>query len=452
MKKRKLLNPIALPVFLFMGAIIGGTVLLHDSCSTMHRTISWIDALFTATSAVCVTGLSVVNTGTVFSHTGQVIIMVLIQLGGLGIMTFSTLAIYMLKKRVSLTDRIAVGQSLLHDPKFHLGKFLVQIITVVAIIELSGAFMLFAMDSRDFPPFSALFHSVSAFCNAGFSLNSDSLMRFKNDWIVNLTFMALIILGGLGFSVIIEGTSTLSSFLRRRNHGRIRCSWNFMLVVKTSLFLIVSGWICLFLSEFIGFKEYMPFHEALLTSLFQSVTCRTAGFNTVDIARMTNASLVFMIFLMYIGGAPGSCAGGIKITTFRVLWAFIKAQINGREQVVIGKYAVDRESVNDSLTLLFFSAAILFVCVLLLQFTEGGDIPHMQARGKFLECLFEAVSAFGTVGLSVGLTTKLSAAGKIIIVFLMFIGRVGPLALVASIQSTRTKLLYSLPEEKVPIG
>ncbi len=377
--------------------------------------------------------------------------MVLIQLGGLGIMTFSTLTFYLLKKKISLTDQIAVGQGLLHDPKFHLGRFLIQVVLVVFLIEFIGAILLFLAAPQGFQPFSAMFHSVSAFCNAGFSLNANSLMMYKNNWPVNFIIMALIILGGVGFSVIIEGVSLFWAKVRDDTKPR-RCSNNLALVAKTTLFLIVIGWLCLFLSEFIGYREYRPLNEAILTSLFQSVTCRTAGFNTIEIAKMTNASLVFMIFLMYIGGAPGSCAGGIKVTTFRVLWAFVKAQISGNDQVVIGKYAVDKESVSDALTLLFFSLALLFVCVLILQFTEGGDIPHVQARGKFLECLFEAVSAFGTVGLSVGLTPKLSSIGKALIIFLMFVGRVGPLALVASIQVFRTKLYYSLPEEKITIG
>jgi len=452
MSSKRLFNPISLPIFFFMGAIAIGAVLLHSSFSTHSHTISWLDALFTATSAVCVTGLNVVDTGSKFSQLGQVIIMVLIQLGGLGIMTFSTLAFYLLKKKISLTDQMAVGQGLLHDPKFHLGRFLIQVVSVVFLIEFIGAILLFMVDPEGFQPFSALFHSVSAFCNAGFSLNANSLMMYKDNWSVNFIIMALIVLGGVGFSVIIEGASLLWSNVRRNDTKPRRCSKNLALVLKTTIFLIVTGWLCLFLSEFIGFREYRPLNEAVLSSLFQSVTCRTAGFNTIEIAKMTNASLVFMIFLMYIGGAPGSCAGGIKVTTLRVLWAFVKAQINGNEQVVIGKYAVDKESISDALSLLFFSLALLFACVLILQFTEGGDIPHVQARGKFLECLFEAVSAFGTVGLSVGLTPKLSPIGKMLIIFLMFVGRVGPLALVASIQSFRTKLYYSLPEEKITIG
>ena len=167
---------------------------------------------------------------------------------------------------------------------------------------------------------------------------------------------------------------------------------------------------------------------------------------------MTNASLVFMIFLMFVGGAPGSCAGGTKVTTFRILAAFIRAQVSGREQTVIGRYAVDRESVNKSLTLLFFSLALIFLCVIALDFTEGGNVPHTEARGQFLEILFETVSAFGTAGLSTGLTGKLSPPGKMIIMFLMFVGRLGPLVLLSSIQSMRTKILFSQPEVKLSVG
>ena len=366
-------------------------------------------------------------------------------------MSFTSLAFYLWKNKVSLTDRIAVGQSLLHDSSFHLGKFLIQIIVVTFVIESAGALFLYFLGSFNFPLFSAIFHSISAFCNAGFSLNSDSLILFKGNWPVNLTIMLLIILGGLGFSVIIEGKSHLLSLIKGTRPAR-RISLHFTIVVKTSLFLIVAGWLYIYFSELISFKECLPFDQAVLTSLFQSVTCRTAGFNTLNIANMTNVSLVFMIALMFIGGAPGSCAGGIKVTTLRVLWAFITAKIKGRRQVVIGKYAVDQESINKSLTLLFFSLVLIFVCVILLDFSEGGDIPHTQARGQFIEILFEVVSAFGTVGLSTGLTTKLSPFGKTIIILLMFVGRLGPLVLLSALQSLRTNILYSRPEEKISIG
>ncbi|MCI5140635.1 MAG: potassium transporter TrkH [Candidatus Electrothrix sp. ATG1] len=448
---RSFFAPISLPVFFFLGAILVGTALLHSSFSCQGDVISWLDALFTATSAVCVTGLIVVDTGQEFTRTGQSIILLLIQMGGLGIMTFTSLTFFLWKKRVSMTDRIAVGQSLLHDSGFHLGRFLVQIVTVTLVIELAGALFLFFADPEGFSPFSALFHAISAFCNAGFSLHSESLMGYKGDWLVNLTIIILIILGGAGFAVIVEGKEIIRARLSSPKQ-RMHKSWHFNVVLQTSLFLIIAGWIYIYCAEFLGGKSEVSCAEAIITSLFQSVTCRTAGFNSLDLATMTNASLVFMIFLMFVGGAPGSCAGGTKVTTFRILAAFIRAQIAGRDQTVIGKYAVDRESVNKSLTLLFFSLALIFLCVIALDFTEGGNVPHTQARGQFLEILFETVSAFGTAGLSTGLTGELSSPGKVIIMLLMFVGRLGPLVLLSSIQSMRTKILFSQPEVKLSVG
>ncbi|XOF33583.1 MAG: TrkH family potassium uptake protein [Candidatus Electrothrix sp. YB6] len=448
---KKIFAPISLPIFFFLGAILLGAVLLHAPFSCQGRTLSWLDALFTATSAVCVTGLAVADTGQEFTRTGQTVILLLIQMGGLGIMSFSSLAFYLWKKKVSLTDRIAVGQSLLHHSGFHLGTFLVQIVTVTLVIELSGAVLLFCADPQGFVPFSALFHAISAFCNAGFSLNSDSLMGYQGNWSVNLIIMLLIVLGGIGFAVLVEGKNLVLDRVKKIRQ-QIQPSWHFSIVVRTSFFLIAAGWLYIFCAEFIGIHQQIPWHEAVLTSLFQSVTCRTAGFNSLDIAGMTNASLVFMIFLMFIGGAPGSCAGGAKVTTFRILAAFTRARITGREQVVIGRYAVGRDSVNKALTLLFFSLSLLFICVIALDFTEGGNIPHTQIRGQFLELLFEAVSALGTVGLTTGLTSTLSPAGKIIIMLLMFVGRLGPLVLLSSMQSLRTTILFSRPEEKLSVG
>ncbi len=453
MKKniRKIFAPISLPILCFMAAILSGAVLLHSSFSCQNSSVSFLDALFTSTSAVCVTGLTVVDTGSTYSRTGQTVILLLIQMGGLGIMSFSSLAFYLWKKKVSLTDKIAVGQSLLNNASFHLGRFLIQIATVTLFIEVSGALFLFLSDPQGFSLFSAFFHAVSAFCNAGFSLNSDNLMRWQGSWPVNLTIMFLIILGGLGFSVIIEVATFLLAKLRRKRI-LLQDSWHVGIVLKTSFFLIVAGAIFLYFAEFVFYKPYLPWNKAVLASLFQSVTCRTAGFNTLNIAAMTDGALLFMILLMFIGGAPGSCAGGIKVTTFHVLHSFIKAQIRSRHQTIIGKYAVDRESVNNALTLLFFSVAIIFFSVIALNFTEGGGLPHPQAHGNFLEIFFEVVSAFGTVGLSADLTPKLSSGGKIIIICLMFIGRLGPLVLLSSVQSFGTKLLFSRPEEKISIG
>jgi len=450
MSSKGSLPPFALPIIFFALVIGLGTLFLHSRFCLAQASISWTDALFTATSATCVTGLAVVDTGTFFSRAGQVIILVLIQVGGLGIMTFTSLAFYLWRRRVSFTDRLAVGQSLLHDPAFHLGKFLQQIVAWTFFLEGVGALLLFLRDPAAFTPFSAVFHSVSAFCNAGFSLFGDSLSAWRQDLGVNLVFIALITLGGLGFSVLIELRQLLAPRGRGKAGAPRRMSWYTRTVLNTSLFLVLAGWVAIFLGEQFGQGDLNG--GTLLAGLFQSVSCRTAGFNTVDIGRMTNISLLFMIMLMFIGGAPGSCAGGIKVTTFRALLAFGSAQLKGARQSYIRNYALSRDSLNKAMTLGVFGVAIILGAVLLLNITEGGDLPHPETRGLFLEILFEAVSAFGTVGLSTGLTPTLSTAGKYIITGLMFTGRLGPLVFLAALQGFQKVERFSRPEENMLIG
>ncbi len=453
MHTRPTLPPYALPIIFFGLVILGGAVLLHHPASLAGQPISWMDALFTATSATCVTGLAVVDTGTFFSRFGQNVILGLIQVGGLGIMTFTGLAFYLWRRHVSFSDRIAVGQSLLHDPSFHLGKFLIRIVLWTFIIELTGATLLYLQAPVGFSPHSALFHAVSAFCNAGFGLYSDSLMAWRGNWGINLVIMLLITLGGIGFSVVVELQEfSLCRLRKRRPLQRRRLSWYAQVVLRTSLFLVVAGWLAIFAAEYHGSNRNLPLNESLLAALFQSVTCRTAGFNTLDIGHLTNVSLLIMLMLMFIGGAPGSCAGGIKVTTFRALAAFAKAQFTGRRQAVVGRFAVSREAMNNALILIVFATGIVALAVLLLTITEGGDIPHPDTRGMFLELFFEAVSAFGTVGLSTGITAKLSVAGKGIITALMFIGRLGPIVFLVAIQSFQKELYYAWPEENMLIG
>jgi trk system potassium uptake protein TrkH len=451
MRVKNFFSPIAFPILFFAGIICIGTILLHSPFCLRGGSISWLDALFTATSATCVTGLSVVDIGTFFTQQGHIVILSLIQLGGLGIMTFTSLAFYLWRRRITITDRLAVGQSLLHDPSFHLGHFLKRIVFWTFIVEVCGALLIFVQQPHSFPLFSSLFHSISAFCNAGFSLHTDSLISVRGNWGLNLVFIFLIISGGLGFSVLVEGQSYLAGRMRNPKK-RARVSWYSMTVIKTTVFLIIAGFIGIYLAEYVGLQRNVSGYEAILTALFQSVTCRTAGFNTLDIGRMTNVSLFLMIILMFIGGAPGSCAGGIKVTTFRVLWAMFVAEVKGREQAVIGKFAVDKESVNNALTLFVYAGCFILISTFILDFTEGGDIPHLQARGQFLEILFEVVSAFGTVGLSTGLTPKLSMSGRVVILLLMFVGRLGPLVFLAALQNLRARDLFLRPEEKILIG
>ncbi|MBI5556227.1 MAG: potassium transporter TrkH [Deltaproteobacteria bacterium] len=450
MKKHFSFPVIWLPIIFFGLVVLCGGVALHQpQCWRPGVRVTFIDALFTSTSATCVTGLAVIDTGTSFNRLGQTVIMILIQLGGLGILTFSALAFYLWRRKVSLTDRVVVGQGLLHDKGFHLGRFLVQIVLWTFSIEIIGALLLYARSPVSFHPFSALFHSVSAFCNAGFGLYNDSMMAWRGDFLVNIVIMTLIILGGIGFSVLVEMGNWSWSRLRKRMTRPL--SWYCLVVVRTSFTLICFGAISIYLAEYAG-NLRMPVVEAVLSSVFQSVTCRTAGFNTLDIGGMTNVSLLIMLILMFIGGAPGSCAGGIKVTTFRVLLAFSKSQILRRNQVVVGRFGIDGVTMNKAFTLLIFAVAIVFCSSVLLNITERGSLPDPAVRGLFLDTLFEAVSAFGTVGLSTGLTPKLSIPGKCIIISLMFIGRLGPILFLDALHILYRERNYTHPEESMLIG
>lgn len=452
-RRHFLFHPLFLPVLFFGVTVILGACLLHLDISHGGGPISWINALFTATSATCVTGLVVVDTGSFFTPFGRGVILVLIQIGGLGIMTLTSLAFYLMRQRVSLTDRIAVGQNLLYDAEFNLGRFLIAIVALTFTIELIGAALLFSTVPEAISFSNALFHSVSAFCNAGFSLYPDSLMHWQSNIPVNLIFIGLIILGGLGFSVLAEiggwGFKRLS--WKQKNRTR-RLAWYAKVVLTTSFALIIGGWFVLFFTESIGYQEQVPLKTALVTSLFQSVTCRTAGFNTVEIGSMSNVSLMIMMFLMWVGGAPGSTAGGIKVTTLRVLTSFYRSQIMGRKQAVIGAVAVNRATENKALVLTLFSLTILACAVFLLHLTEGGDVLHDQSRGLFLNIAFEVTSALGTAGLSTGITGTLSFLGKCIIVVLMFVGRLGPLIFLALIQEFQSEEVYYRPEGNLLIG
>ncbi|MEZ0576621.1 TrkH family potassium uptake protein [Halodesulfovibrio aestuarii] len=440
---KKTLLPFVLPVAAFGTTIIVGAMLLYEFSST--GTMSWIDALFTATSAVCVTGLTVIDPASSLTDGGQTTLLALIQLGGLGIMTYSSLALYLLRRRVTLTDRLAVGQALLHNTSFDLGRFLLRLAAMTFTIEIVGTILLYFFGDGRFTVFSAIFHAISAFCNAGFSLFPDNMMSMTTNVGVNFTIMILIILGGLGFSVLDE----LHLWFRQKRKHKL--SFITKIILSTSAMLIVVGTIALFISR-ISSPNGESFTTNLLTSLFQSVTARTAGFNTVNMAEMTNLYLLFMIFLMLIGGAPGSCAGGIKVTTFRALGAFMLAQARGQEQVVIGNKSLDSKTINKVVTLVFMVTIIVCLATVALNLTEGGNFSHTQLRGQFLEIFFEVVSAFGTVGLSMGLTAKLTTAGKCIIIALMFVGRIGPIWLLTTLQQFHSKVRYKVPETDLPIG
>jgi len=370
-------------------------------------------------------------------------------------MTFTTLFIYLLGKHVSLNDRLAVGQSLLHDPQFSLVKFLARVVIATFALEGVGALLLWFMDPVGFSPYSAIFHSVSAFCNAGFSLYSDSLMQWSDHWGINTVIMTLITAGGLGFYVLYECASLLKKAALDRHSLRrmpYLLSWHSSIVLKTSLVLVIVGAVVIFVAEGLANNAPETLSERVLTSIFQSVTCRTAGFNTVDIGSMTNVSLVFMMGLMLIGGSPGSCAGGLKTTTFRALCSFVAAQFRGREQVQIGRYALSQEAMNKVISLVVMASLLVGVGTMVLTSLESMNASYLMGREKFMVNMFEVISAFGTVGISTGLTSQLNGAEKTMIILLMFVGRLGPIWLLSALNSWHAEPRYKLPTADLPLG
>ena len=460
MSTKRFTTPFILPVLAFAAAILAGSALLAFDFCARSEAVSFVDALFTATSSVCVTGLASVDPSTVFNHAGHVIMLALIQLGGLGIATYATLIFYLFARKVSLSDRLAVGQALLREPSFNLGRFLLRIVSIMLVIECAGAVALYAAHPEAVTPFHALFLSVSAFCNAGFALWPDNLIQWKNDPGVNGVVIALIILGGLGFAVLDELIWFVRARLVFRSRGNLlhpgrkpQLSYHSRLVLKTSCLLVLGGGLVLFCANaFNPAWEHVAWKEMALQSLFQSVTCRTAGFSTVNLAYYTDLALLAMIVLMVIGGSPGSCAGGIKTTTFRALFGFFISQIRGRSQVVVQGRAMGAATMNRVMVLFFFSMLTLLVATAALILTENGSAHHNEGAFTFLELFFEAASAFGTVGLSINVTPQLTAAGKVILCLVMFIGRLGPIWLITAIAQLQREPAYRLAETELNIG
>jgi len=410
------------------------------AASSTGKSIGFIDALFTATSATCVTGLIVLNTGKDFSTFGQLIILILLQCGGLGIMTMSTMFAFLVGKRISLRQRLIMQESLNQfsiGGLVHLAKF---ILIFTVIIEGAGATILFFCWQKNYSPVQALylgvFHSISAFCNAGFSLFSDSIMRYRGDLIINLTFMALIILGGIGFLVLLE----LLQYGKKET-----LSLHTKLVLKISFILILIGFIGVYLIEYSNPLTLgnLNLSEKIYSSIFQSITARTAGFNTIHIGSMLNPTLFLIIILMFIGASPGSTGGGIKTTTFSLLILYVWSSLTGKEGINLFKRRVSPDIIPKALAVITLSLALVVTMTILLSYVEGED---------FIKILFEVVSAFATVGLSTGITPSLSTAGKIIIIITMFAGRLGPLGLALSLIQKREPEVIKYPEEKVMVG
>ncbi|MDX9702222.1 MAG: TrkH family potassium uptake protein [Candidatus Auribacterota bacterium] len=448
------LHPARIIIYSFVAGIILGGFLLKLPQAASGGQLSWIDAFFTSTSAICVTGLIVVDTGTYFTMFGQLVILTLIQIGGLGTMVFSTFFILLFVKRLSIGDRFLAKESLLGRISFkNLFSLVVHIIAVTIVLELIGAALLFISFSRvhpvGFAAYSAVFHAISAFCNAGFSLYSLSLMSFSGDILVNLTIAVLIILGGFGFPVLYE---LLNRLLRRPGWESPRMSLHCKLVLITSGILLLCGVVFLYAFEYLNPSHHDYTGISLLEAFFQSVTARTAGFNTVDIDLLSNPSLFLIIILMFIGGSPASTAGGVKTTSLAVFIALIRARIRGSEQVPVLRRSIPNEAVYKVLSIIVGSIFLIICVNIILQVTEAGFAPHNEVAGTFLITLFETTSAFGTVGLSMGITPSLTVVGKLLIMLTMLIGRIGPLTFAVAFVAKKTKQHFEYPEDSPMLG
>ncbi len=428
--------------------LLGGIILSLPMCSTVET--SFVDALFTATSAACVTGLIVVDTSSHWTMFGQIVILLLIQLGGLGIMTFTSFIILIFARRLSLWDRDIMEYSLGGDKSQPLAHLLWAVILLTLTFELIGAviltFRFSAEHSLGHAAFLGIFHAISAFCNAGFSLFSTNMMAYQSDMVVNLTIMALVVLGGIGFWVLYD----LKNLLRHRRNIH-STTLHTRLVIVMSLILIGFGGAVFMVVEWNAAFRELPMSTKLLAAFFHSVSARTAGFNTVDIATFSNSSLFLLLLLMLIGASPGSCGGGIKTSTFAILLAMTNSRVRNRKQVRLSNRGIPERTVSKAIGLTATALLVITVFCFALLITESTVHPDLDQRTLFIDVLFETLSAFGTVGLSMGLTPVLSVPGKILIIMLMYIGRIGPVTLTLALTGIhQKKIRYA--EENVWVG
>ncbi|MEN6484562.1 MAG: TrkH family potassium uptake protein [Syntrophobacteraceae bacterium] len=441
----------ALILLSYVGAICAGAGILMLPLSTVSG-VSLIDALFTATSAVCVTGLTVVDTGTVYTVFGQFVIMLLIQVGGLGVMTFTVVLFLYLGRKISFRQRMIMQEVFAHTPRQDIYRVVKSIFVFTFLVEGSGALSLFLLWIPDHSFFDsvrlAAFHSVSAFCNAGFGLFPDNFMSYRDSAVLNLTICGLIVLGGIGFPVVYD----VSEHFKNAKIGRLRLSVQTKTVLTTTAFLILAGMGLILWTESGNVLKGVPWGERIWIALFQSVTTRTAGFNTVDIGQLTNPTLFTMMILMFWGASPGSTGGGVKTTTLAILSSFTWSRLRRKAYVNLFKKTVPHDTLSKSVSLVVLSLGFIFTIFFLVLFSQEGLSGDVGARGEFADYLFEVISAFGTVGLSTGVTPKLNVVGKLLIITMMLIGRVGVLTFTYIFAGVESRGGIQYAEQNLMIG
>jgi trk system potassium uptake protein TrkH len=459
-------------VFGFGMVIVLATVLLSlPAASRSGQHLRLIDAFFTATSATCVTGLTVVDTGTHFTLFGQIVILCCIQIGGLGLMTFTTVFILATGRRIAIGDRIAIQESFYHSPTGKLGTLIRYLVLSTLLTEALGAFVLATWwtGTGVYPRFSdaiypAVFHAISAFCNAGFGLRPDNLVSFRGDPVVVAITSGLIIAGGLGFLVGLDVKEYVQQRLFRsywsgsvrervdaiRPRPRLSLHTKFVLTVTGSL--LALGTVSYYGLERSGVLGEMTFGEALLNAWFCSVTARTAGFNTVDYAQLGSPALLCTMVLMFIGASPGSTGGGVKTSTFGILITYGLYRWRGHDAPHAFRRTIPREAVERATYVVIAGVAVVILASSFLMATEGRAGHPSQSQDQFLPVIFEIFSGFGTVGLSMNFTSRLSDAGKLVICVVMFLGRIGPLTAALAVGTRRKQAKFHYAEENVMVG
>lgn len=452
------LGPAQILVVGFLVVILVATVLLMLPISSQSgESTPFIDALFTATSAVCVTGLVVVNTLSYWSIFGKIVIILCIQIGGLGFMTMVSMIFILMGKKITLKNRLIMQEALSFNTTAGIVRFTKLIVRLTLMVEAVGALLLsfvFIPEHGFLKGIAySIFHSISAFCNAGFDLvGENSLVPYVGNGVINFTIMALIICGGLGFSVWIDTYNAIKLKRDSAEHftwkqALYKLSLHTKIVWIITTALIVGGFVFFFVIEFSNPATLgaLTFKEKIYAALFQSVSPRTAGFNTLPLAELTMPSKLMSMILMFIGGSPAGTAGGIKTVTIGVLVLCALSTIKGKESTVIFRRKIPIQIILRALTVIMIAFIVVFTTVMILTVTEDAS---------FVDLMFEVVSAFATVGLTLGITSTLSLPGKLIIIMLMFIGRLGTvtMAVALMIKQEKNKGAIQYPEEKVMVG
>ncbi|WP_066728263.1 TrkH family potassium uptake protein [Sneathia sanguinegens] len=444
MKKIKLspyiLILLSFAIMMFLGALL----LCLPLAQISGKSGNFLENLFTATSALCVTGLVVNDISITYTIFGKIVILILIQLGGLGVLTVSSMVILSISRKMGYYTKKIVSEDINYNILTEIPRYLKNVSIVVFGIEFVGAVLLFFEFSKKLPFIQAvgysIFHSVSAFCNAGFALFSNNMENYTGNILINFVITSLIILGGLGFAAILDVYNVIKKTRRK-------LSTSTYLAIAMTIFLICFGAIMTFILEYSnkGTIGNLSLHDKLLSSYFQSVTLRTAGFQTVDLATLTTPTIIIYLFLMFIGASPGSTGGGLKTTTLGILLLGVMNAITGREDIEYRRRRLSWQTFNKACAILMLSLFYLFVMIIIMSIFDS-------SKG-FLPLLFELISAFGTVGLSMGVTAKLSIISKLIIILTMYIGRVGPLTIMYALSKKKYREgKYKYPEETILIG